>query len=177
MLTWVTLIVAFGVAIAAVFHVARHQEAVTELVRSLGFAGPLVIIALYLLLGVSPIPADPLTVINGAVFGPIWGGVIAWIGTTLAALIEYFLGTRIGNAADFENSRRDLPYGLGELPVDSILFLLGGRMLTGAGSKVVSYLSGIYRVSLWRYLWTTGLAMLLGTILFALGGFGLLRLF
>jgi uncharacterized membrane protein YdjX (TVP38/TMEM64 family) len=81
---------------------------------------------------------------------------------------------RIGRAAEFEQKRKNLPFGLGNLPVDSILFLLGGRMLTGAGSKAVSYLSGIYHISLWRYLWTTSISTLFGAFAFALGGAGLL---
>jgi uncharacterized membrane protein YdjX (TVP38/TMEM64 family) len=45
------------------------------------------------------------------------------------------------------------------------------------GSKAVSFLSGIYGVSLWRYTWTTALSTLWGAMLFAFGGFSLLSLF
>jgi uncharacterized membrane protein YdjX (TVP38/TMEM64 family) len=128
---------------------------------------------LYAVLGLSPIPADPLTLINGAVFGPIWGALVAWVGTTLAALVEYYIGMRIGNAAEFEKRKDELPWGLDELPVESAWFLIGGRMLTGVGSKFVSYSSGIYRVPLLRYVWTTALSMFFGAVLFALSGFGL----
>jgi uncharacterized membrane protein YdjX (TVP38/TMEM64 family) len=174
--TWAILLLSFGLAIGAVIYIARHKTAVENFIRSMGIAGPLVSVGLYAVLGASPLPADPLTLINGAVFGPLWGAFIAWVGTTLAAVVEYYVGTRIANAAEFEERRDDLPFGLGDLPADSVLFLLGGRMLTGAGSKAVSFISGIYRVSLWRYLWTTALSTLLGAVLFALGGFGLLNL-
>ena len=167
----------FASAIAAVFYISRNSAQVKALITSLGFAGPLVGIALYPILGLSPIPADPLTVIIGAVFGPWGGAAIAWTGTLLAAILEYYIGTRLGSAVDFQERKRNLPFNLGELPVDSVWFLLGGRMLTGAGSKIVSYLSGLYRISLWRYLWTTGLSTLIGVVLFALGGAGLLQLF
>ncbi len=175
--TWLIILISFGLAIMMVVYVARHQQMVKAFIRSLGLAGPLAIVVLYAMLGASPVPADPLTLINGAVFGPLLGGLIAWIGTTLAALVEYYIGTRIGDAADFEEKRKDLPLGLGDMPVDSVWFLLGGRMLTSAGSKAVSFLSGIYSVSLWRYTWTTAASTLLGALLFALGGFGLLKLF
>ncbi|MBN1122298.1 MAG: TVP38/TMEM64 family protein [Anaerolineae bacterium] len=171
------LLLSFGLSISLVIYIARHKTAVEDFIRRLGMAGPLVSIALYGVLGASPIPADPLTLINGAVFGPLWGGLIAWVGTTSAAVVEYFIGTRIGDAANFEKVRDNLPFGLGDLPADSVLFLLGGRMLTGAGSKAVSFISGIYRISLWRYIWTTAISTLFGAVLFALGGFGLLSIF
>lgn len=176
LLTWVLLLASFGSAIGFLIYIARHQAAVTNFIRDLGAAGPFLSVLLYGVLAVSPIPADPLTIINGAVFGPVGGGFVAWIGMTSAALVEYFIGMRIGRAAEFEQKRENLPFGLGNLPVDSILFLLGGRMLTGAGSKAVSYLSGIYRISLWRYLWTTSVSTLFGAFAFALGGAGLLDL-
>jgi uncharacterized membrane protein YdjX (TVP38/TMEM64 family) len=109
------------------------------------------------------------------VYGPILGGFFAWTGMTFAAIIEYFVGKWIGDVTEFEQKRKDLPFGLGNLPVESIYFLLGGRLLTGAGSKAVSYLSGIYCIPMWRYLWTTSLSTLFGSFIFALGGAGLLK--
>lgn len=177
LLFWSILLLTFGSAITAVILISRNTPQVKAFIAGLGFAGPLVSIALYPLLGLSPVPADPLTLINGALFGPWGGAAIAWTGTVLAALLEYFIGARLASAVDFEDQKQKLPFGLGQLPVDSIWFLLGARMLTGAGSKIVSYLGGLYRVPLWRYIWTTGLASLIGAVLFALGGFGLLNLF
>lgn len=174
---WVLIGLSFGFALLAVLYLARNQDVVEQFIRRLGFFGPLASLMLYGLLGLSPIPADPLTLINGAVFGPIWGGLVAWAGTTLAALVEYYMGTRIASAAEFQRRKDELPWGLAELPVHSIWFLVGGRMLTGAGSKFVSFSSGIYRVPLLRYVWTTALAMFFGAALFALGGFGLLNFF
>jgi uncharacterized membrane protein YdjX (TVP38/TMEM64 family) len=150
---------------------------VQAFINGLGAAGPLVGIILYPILGLSPIPADPLTVINGAVFGPWGGAAIAWTGTLLAALLEYAIGARLSSTVDFEERKKMLPFNLGRLPVDSVWFLIGGRMLTGTGSKIVSYLSGLYRIPMWRYVWTTGLSTLFGVLLYALGGFGLLHLF
>lgn len=177
LLSWVLLSLSFGAAIALLIYIARNREAAKDFIQNLGFAGPLASILLYGTLAFSPIPADPLTLIVGGVFGPVGGGLVAWTGMTFAAMVEYFVGTRIGDAADFEQRRENLPFGLDELPVDSVAFLLGGRLLTSVGSKAVSYLSGIYRVSLWRYLWTTMLSTLFGALVFALGGAGLLKIF
>jgi uncharacterized membrane protein YdjX (TVP38/TMEM64 family) len=174
---WIIVVLSFGFAVAAVLYIARNQELVEDLIRRLGAFGPLASLVLYALLGLSPVPADPLSLIIGAVFGPLWGGMLAWTGMTLAALLEYYMGTRIASAAEFEQRKSELPWGLDELPVDSIWFLIGGRMLTGAGSKIVSFASGIYRVPIARYLWTTAVSMLIGAVLFSLGGFGLVNIF
>ena len=171
------LMLSFGAAVVAIVLIARNKAVVEDFIRSVGVFGLLAMLGMYAILGLSPVPADPLTLISGAVFGPLVGGLLAWAGMTLAALVEYYMGTRIADAAAFEQRKRELPWGLDELPVESVWFLIGGRMLTGAGSKVVSFISGIYQVSLGRYLWTTALAMAFGAVLFALGGFGLINLF
>jgi uncharacterized membrane protein YdjX (TVP38/TMEM64 family) len=174
---WLIIGISFGIAIAVVIFIARHQTQVEDFIRRLGAFGPIISVLLYIVLGISPVPADSLTLINGAVFGPYWGAGIAWLGTTLAALAEYYLGMRIANVADFEQRKQELPWGLDELPVESVWFLIGARMITGALSKIVSYMSGLYRVPIGRYLWTSALSMLFGAVVYALSGAGLLSIF
>ncbi|MGD2058058.1 MAG: VTT domain-containing protein [Anaerolineales bacterium] len=174
---WLIVAISFGLAIIVVIFIARHQTQVEDVIRRLGAFGPIMSVLLYIVLGVSPIPADSLTLINGAVFGPFWGAGIAWLGTTLAALAEYYLGMRIADASDFEQRKQELPWGLDELPVESVWFLVGARMITGALSKIVSYMSGLYHVPIGRYLWTSALSMLFGAVVYALGGVGLLSIF
>lgn len=173
----VVLIVSFGAAILAVILIGQHREETESFISNLGVFGPILVVIFYAGLAFSPIPADSLTLINGAVYGPIRGALIAWVGILTATVVEYFVGTRIGEAAEFEKIRSGLPWGLGDLPVDSVLFLLGGRLLTSAGSKIVSILSGIYRINFWRYLWTSGASTLFGYVVFTLFGTGLLQIF
>lgn len=176
-LTVVIIILALGLSAALMVFVSRNMETIEHLISRLGVVGPLLSIALYGVLGASPVPSEPLTVVNGAVFGPLMGTVIAGTGNTLAAVVEYYIGAGIDNAADFAEKREDLPFGLGRFPADSIWFLLGGRLIPGYGAKVVSVVGGMYRVPLWRYLWTTAIPTFLGAAMFAYGGFSLLKLF
>ena len=176
-LTALVIILALGLCAALMVLVSRNIEAVERLITSLGIAGPVLSVALYGLLGASPVPSEPLTLVNGAVFGPLMGTVIAGTGNTLAAVVEYYIGAGIDNAADFAEKRKDLPLGLGKFPADSVWFLLGGRLIPGYGAKVVSVVGGMYRVPLGRYLWTTAIPTFLGAAVFAYGGFNLLKLF
>ena len=93
----------------------------------------------YGVLGASLIPSEPLTVLIGAIFGPLIATLIATLGNVLAAYVEYFIGTRVGTAASFTKNRDKLPLGLGKLPVHSPAFLILGRMVPGAGPKLVSF--------------------------------------
>jgi uncharacterized membrane protein YdjX (TVP38/TMEM64 family) len=168
---------AFVVSVGFVYALAKNMSDFEGALKSAGLFGPILAVLLYGILSVTPVPTDPLTVACGALFGPIWGSVISWLGNTFAAVIEYYLGKGVSSLADFESKRKSLPFGLGAYPVDSPWFLIGGRMVPGFGSKIVSVMAGIYNVGLWRYTWTAGLANILGSVLYAIGGSGLLSLF
>lgn len=175
--SWALILVTFGAALWMVVLIGRNRTPVEAFIRNLGPAGPVISLVLYAVLGLSPLPADPLTIINGAVYGPVVGALVAWAGTTISALIEYFIGARLGEAVDFEARRAQMPDWMARASPNSIWFLLGGRMLTGVGSKIVSFLSGAYRVPLRRFLWTTLASTLFGAVVYALSGYGLLNLF
>jgi len=127
---------------------------------------------IYAILGLTLIPSEPLTLFIGALFGPLLATLIAGTGNTLSAFVEYYLGTHIGSATNFNEKKNKLPFNLGKLKVESPLFLIGARLVPGYGPKVVSMLAGIYRVPLLRYLWTTIIPIFLGSAVFAFGGFG-----
>lgn len=172
----IILVSSIIVLIVLIFFVYREMEAIRTFIQESGWIGLLISIALYGLLGASPIPSEPLTILISTIFGPFTATMIAGIGNLLAALLEYYIGERIGNAASFEQRKEKLPFGLGKLPVDSAIFLLAARMLPGYGPKFVSVIGGIYRVPLYRYIWTAAIPTFIGAAIFAYGGFGLLNL-
>lgn len=172
----VTLVfITLGIVILILF-ISNEMEAVQNFIRSSGWIGLLVSIALYGVLGLSPIPSEPLTVLLSTVYGPLAATLVTGLGNLLAAVIEYIIGERIGNIASFEKRKESLPFGLGKFPVNSIPFLLFARMLPGYGPKFVSVLSGVYRVPMARYLWTAAIPTFVGAALFAYGGFELVKL-
>ena len=143
-------------------------------------AGPfafIVAIFIYGILGATVVPSEPLTALLGGLYSPWKAMLVAMLGNTLAALVEYYLGGHIGNIANFEKQRTWLPFNLGKFPVESPVFLIFGRMIPAVGPKLISLMSGIYKVKLNRYIWTTLVTNLLGAALIAYGAAGLIRLF
>lgn len=171
--TWLGMALMVGAA----WWVAKHYD-VTELwVREAGWWGPFIAIGLYALLSLTPIPSDPLTILVGALYGWGWGFLISWAGNNSAALVEYFISRNIRQATHFEIKKKRLPKWLKKLPVTSLWFLIGARFVPGFGGKVVSVMAGVYDVSWWRFLWTTGVANIFGSLLYSLGGWSIVKLF
>ena len=148
-------------------------EKIKAFISQAGIWGLIISVFVYAALGTTFIPSEPLTLLLGAMFGPWVAMFTSWIGNTLAAIVEYYIGRRLGNAANFMEKKEKLPFGLGKLPVDSAWFLIGGRAIPLYGAKAISVVAGVYRVPLYRYIWTTAVTILFGSLMFSFGGFGL----
>jgi uncharacterized membrane protein YdjX (TVP38/TMEM64 family) len=172
-----TLIVTLLILMVLLFFISKDMEDVKEFIAGSGVFGMLAAIGLYALLGASVVPSEPVTILISTVFGPLNATLVAGIGNTLAAVIEYYLGSKLGDAASFKDKKSKLPWGLGKLPIESPIFLIGGRFMPGYGPKLVSVLGGVYRVPLGRYIWTAAIPTFIGAAAFAYGGFGAFSLF
>lgn len=173
----VILIISFTLPIILIVVFGREIKNINNLIPATGIFGPLLSIFFMGILSATPIPTDPIVILNGAIFGPIYGVLISWMGNNLASIIEYFLGRGLGQIVDFEKAKGSLPFGLGRFPADSVWFLLFGRLIPQFGGKIVSLTGGFYRVPIKRYLWTAILSNLFGSILLAVGGSSLLNTF
>jgi len=173
----VVLVTVLILVTIVVLVLSRNLDSIRAFLLSSGQIGLVISVGLYGLLGASPIPSEPLTVLLSALYGPLNTTIVATLGNLLAALVEYYIGLKIGDVSDFETRRQKLPFGLGKHSPDSVAFLILARFLPGYGAKFISVLSGIWHVNLWRYIWTTVFSTLIGAAIVAYGGFGLLSLF
>ncbi|MCL4559026.1 MAG: VTT domain-containing protein [Chloroflexi bacterium] len=172
---WI-LIITLLIILVLLFYILKDMEKVRVFIGGSGWIGLLVSVGIYGLLGASPVPSEPLTILISVIFGPLNATLVAGTGNLLAALIEYFIGSKIGDASTFARRKEKLPFGLGKFPVNSPIFLIAARMIPGYGPKFVSLVSGLYQVPLLLYLWTSAIPTFLGAAIFAYGGFGLLLL-
>ena len=132
--------------------------------------------AIYFLLGFTFIPASPLTLFLAVFMGPWETVLVATIGNTLAALVEYQIGSTMGDIFDFETRKQKLPLGLEKLPITSPFLLMAGRLLP-LGKRGFSIVCGAYQVPYGKYLWTTVLMYVINASFIAFTSAGLLRLF
>lgn len=157
--------------------VAFDFENIKAYISHAGAWGIMISVFVYAALGMTFIPSEPLTLLIGAIFGPWIAMLASWVGNILSAIVEYYIGQRLGSAVNFLEKKERLPFGLGKLRIDSPWFLIGGRAIPLYGAKAISVIAGVYHVPIVRYIWTTAVTVLLGSALFAFGGFGLGKLF
>lgn len=150
-------------------------EPIRKLLIKSGPWGYIVSILVLGILGITPIPSEPITVLLTGIYGPLAAMCITWTGNLISALVEYAVGMTMGGLADFDEKRKQLPMHIGDLPVDSPVFLIAGRMVPAVGPKLISLVGGIYRIPIRRYIWTTLVANSMGAFVIAFGTDRILR--
>lgn len=136
----------------------------------------LISLGIYISFGLTFLPSIPLTLFIAVLIGPIQAIVVATVGNTIAALLEYQVGKTIGDVFNFERLKAKLPFGLGKLPIKSPFFLLAARTIP-AGTRGFSVVCGAYHVPLLSYTWTTFTMYLISSIVLVYGSFEILRFF
>lgn len=135
----------------------------------------LISLLVYVSFGLTFIPSIPLTLFIAVLIGPLQATIVATVGNTIAALLEYQVGKTIGDVVDFERLKAKLPFGLGKLPIKSPYFLLAARSIP-AGTRGFSVVCGAYHVPLLSYTWTTFTMYLISSIVLTYGSLELIKL-
>lgn len=147
-------LLAASFALAAV--VIRYQPYFEHLIRSIGpgVALPLAT-AVFAIVASAPFSVtDALAIMNGAVFGPLWGSVINAIGIIFAAAAGYWINRRASHLLDLEAALARLPSWVKRFRVGSPMFLIMVRIIPGLGGTVATASAAAFRVPVWIHIFT-----------------------
>jgi uncharacterized membrane protein YdjX (TVP38/TMEM64 family) len=131
---------------------------------------PVLYVGGYVLAELCFVPALPLTLLGGVVFGPVWGAVYAWTAATFAAALA-FLGARY-LARDVVRGWMDRNPRLAR--IDAAVERHGWRILMITRLvplfpfNLQNFAYGLTRIPFWTYVGMTALGILPGTIAFTL---------
>lgn len=134
-------------------------------IAAAGIWGVALSIGLMILHSFVPFPAEILAIANGMIYGPIGGTIVTWVGAMIGAVVAFWLARRLGRpfAARFvsadEFRRIDAwteRYGVGTFLV--------ARLIPIIAFNLVNFAAGLTRLSLWTFIWTTGIGILPVTV-------------
>jgi len=147
---------ALTLAFALAYFAVHHRHVLQAWLIQAGPMGPLVSVAIYVLLVSSPfVSSDILALLNGAIFGFWEGALINCVGVMLGGVSTYLIARRTGEFLDIHEELERLPPWVKRLPVGSPLFLLALRMVPWVGGTIANNVAGFYKISIFRHLWTT----------------------
>ncbi len=125
----------------------------------LGAVGPFVAYPLAILIFtvVASAPfsvTDALAVMNGVIFGPVYGSLVNAVGLVFAAIAGYALARRTSHLLELEKNIERLPPWVRKFPVGSPRFLLALRIIPGLGGTLATQIAAAFRVPMFVHVWT-----------------------
>ncbi len=141
-------------------------------IEAYGAWGPLLYVGGYVVAELLFVPALPLTLLGGLVFGPVWGTVYTWIAATLAAALAFLIARHLARDT-VERWRARRPR---VARIDAAVERHGWRILMVTRLvplfpfNLQNFAYGLTRIPFWTYVGVSAVFMLPGTIAFTLAG-------
>jgi uncharacterized membrane protein YdjX (TVP38/TMEM64 family) len=109
---------------------------------------------------IAPLPMNAITITNGLVFGPMWGGVLSWFSTVLGASLCFMLSKKFGKpfAHKIVGSSMSKAEGFFRKYGLQAMFLV--RMMPFVPFDAVSYGAPLFGVPFGRFLLATSIGII-----------------
>ncbi len=184
--TWIKLIIALGLVLMYLlipeirFKINQiielfsklDVEAIKEYILSFGIWAPIISFLLMVFQSVAaPLPAFLITFANAGLFGWVKGAILSWTSAMAGAVLCFYIARIYGR-----NTVEKLTSKFALEEIDDFFERYGNyailiaRLLPFISFDIVSYAAGLTSMSLWSFLWATGLGQLPATIVYSYAG-------
>ena len=165
------LVLAAGIALALTYRGQLDARALTAWVGAAGAAGPLVFMGVYAIATVLFLPGSLLTLVGGALFGPVWGTFYNLTGATLGALLAFLIARYL--AAGWVQTRASGLLGrlVRGVEAEGWRFVAFTRLVPLFPFNLLNYALGLTRIPFLHYLLATYLCMLPGALAYTWLGY------
>jgi uncharacterized membrane protein YdjX (TVP38/TMEM64 family) len=164
----VLVVAALGLAASA--RGARSVGEAAEELAASGAVGILGFVVVYAVATVLLVPATPLTIVAGAVYGTLLGSLVAGTGATVGALAAYLVARATGRGAVevlLRGRALDLDAWVARRPFRTMLTL---RLVPLVPFNVLNYAAGLSSIGPSPYTAATALGIVPGVVLLAAVG-------
>lgn len=141
-------------------------------IEGYGAWGPVLYVGGYVVAELLFVPALPLTLLGGLVFGPVWGTVYTWIAASLAAALAFLVARHLAR----DTVERWRAKGPRVARIDAAVERHGWRILMVTRLvplfpfNLQNFAYGLTRIPFWTYVGVSSVCMLPGTLAFTLAG-------
>ena len=141
-------------------------------IEAYGAWGPVLYVAGYVVAELLFVPAFPLTLLGGLVFGPVWGTVFTWIAGALAAALAFLVARYLARGT-VERWRTRSPQVArigAAVERHGWRILMITRLVPLFPFNLQNFVYGLTRIPFWTYVGVSSVCILPGTIAFTVAG-------
>jgi uncharacterized membrane protein YdjX (TVP38/TMEM64 family) len=154
----------------AVVVLGGDLDAVRRAVAASGAWGPVVYVALHVLVTLVPVPKNLLAGIAGALFGLTAGVALSWSAAMIASLVTFQLARHLGRDAVDELTGHRLEVVRRALREQGVLSVVIARLTPVVPFTVINYGAGVSPVSRRDFVLGTAVGIIPGTVAYVAVG-------
>ena len=160
------LSVAIGSALAWVV-IGGDLDTVQSTVESTGAWGPVVYVALHVLLTLVPVSKNLLAGVAGALFGLVGGIALSWVASMISAVVTFAIARRLGRTAVASMTGPRIDRVEEIMRQQGLLAVIVARVTPVIPFTIVNYGAGITAVTSRDFVLGTAIGILPGTVGYA----------
>lgn len=165
------LILLFGIALAVVYRDVLNPHSLEQWVEQFGVMGPVVFMLIYIAATVFFLPGSVITLVGGAMFGPVWGTLYNLTGATLGAVLAFLIARYLTAEQVERSSAGKLKQLKSGVEKEGWRFVAFVRLVPLIPFNLLNYALGITEIRLVHYSIATGLFMLPGAFAYTYLGY------
>jgi uncharacterized membrane protein YdjX (TVP38/TMEM64 family) len=138
-----------------------NQERIRDWVKGFGFWGPIVIFALMIFQTLFPfIPSVLIMVVAALAYGQVWGGLLAWGGLIIAAMVAYGIGRAVGPVTVYKLIGQKTEQKVeGLVKRYGFWGIIATRISPLLSTDAASYVAGLLKMSVFRFSLATAIGI------------------
>lgn len=166
----VFVLLAIGIALAIVYRDQLDAEALAQWLKELGITGP-VYMLIYATGTVLFFPGSILTLVGGALYGPVWGTFYNLTGATLGATIAFLIARYLASDWVANKSAGRIKQLIDGVEEEGWHFVAFVRLIPLFPFNLLNYALGLTRINLFHYIITSYICMLPGALAYTYLGY------
>jgi uncharacterized membrane protein YdjX (TVP38/TMEM64 family) len=165
------LILVAGIVSAIVYRDALNAQALEQWLQEAGAAAPILFMVIYTIGTVFFLPGSVLTLIGGALFGPIWGTFYNLTAATLGAMLSFLIARYL--AADWvaQKTGGRMKQLINGVENEGWRFVAFTRLVPLFPFNLLNYALGLTKIPFGQYSIATWICMLPGAIAYTYLGY------
>ena len=154
--------IVLGFSTALIYREHLTPEALEVLIQYLGFWGPLVYIAVYVIATVFMLPGSLVTLIGGALFGPFWGVLYVLAGSVAGATLAFLVARYLAGEWVEKKATGIVKRVMEGVDAEGWRFVAFTRLVPAFPFNLLNYALGLTRIRLSSYVIASVVCMLPG---------------
>ena len=164
-------IILLGVVVGIFYRDQLNPQAIQQWIESTGNAAPLLFITLYISSTVLFLPGSLLTLLGGALFGPLWGTIYNLTGATIGAMIAFLISRYLASNWVEKKSAGKMQQLIKGVESEGWRFVAFTRLVPLFPFNLLNYALGLTKISFNQYSIATFIFMLPGALAYTYIGY------